>query len=241
MQNLVEGETHHLADDVEHRNGNYGPPPGPLAVIKGREHRGEGVQRGADVGDRDAGLGGLAGTSGDRARPTLGLHEQVVGTLVIERAPGAVPGDVDHDQSRMLLDESGRREPEPPESTRCQIADHNVGQFQESGKQRPVLRDAQVERDGFLAVVEPHEVRRQPAHRPVVMPCGVTTGRVLDLDHARSEVGEMPCAQRRGHRLLQGEDRDPVQRRVRGFHVNLGGRFCRCAATPSTTSGPPKP
>ena len=36
--------------------------------------------------------------------------------------------------------------------------------------------------------------------------------RALDLDHTRPEVGQLPCRERRRHRLLERHDGDPVER-----------------------------
>ena len=58
VQHLVEREPHHLRHHVEHRDRDDRAPAGPLAVVQGGEHAGVGVERRADVGDRDPGSAG---------------------------------------------------------------------------------------------------------------------------------------------------------------------------------------
>jgi hypothetical protein len=65
----------------------------------------------------------------------------------------------------------------------------------------------------------------RPVHDVVVIPGEVTALGVLHLDDALAEICEHACAHRRGHGLLQRDDGDSGQRRVRC--VTDGGRRVR--------------
>ena len=209
---VFEREAHHLGDDVEHRDRDHGAVPGALPVVQRGEHRGVGVERRADVGDGYTRLRGRPGQAGDRAGPALGLHEQVVGALVVQRSAGAVPGDVDDDQPRVPLGQVGRGEAEAAERARRQVADQHVGPAEQAGEHLGVGRFGQVELHRLLAVVQPDEVGGEAAHRAVVVPGGVPHPGVLHLDHPGAEVGEVARAQRGRDRLLERQHGDACER-----------------------------
>ena len=144
VQHGVQREAHHLRDHVEHRDRDHGAVPGALPVVQRGEHRGVGVERRADVGDGYPRLRGRPGQAGDRAGPALGLHEQVVGALVVQRSAGAVPGDVDDDQPGVPLGQVGRGEAEAAERARRQVADQHVGPAEQAGEHLGVGRFGQV-------------------------------------------------------------------------------------------------
>jgi hypothetical protein len=64
----------------------------------------------------------------------------------------------------------------------------------------------EIESERLLRSIQPHEVTRHPFDRGVVPAREVAAIRSLDLDHARAEVGKLPCRKRRGHGLLDRDD-----------------------------------
>jgi hypothetical protein len=216
VQHLVEREPHHLRHHVQHRDWYDRAPAGPFPFVQGGEHAGVGVQGCADVGDRYAGLGRLPRAPGDRAGSALGLHEQVIGALVVERTAPAVAGDVDHDQPRVARGEHLGREPETAERTGSEVADQDIGALEQGGEHVEVRRLGQVEGRGLLAVVQPHEMGGHAPDHAVVVPGRVAGSRLLDLDHPGAEVGQVPSAQRRSDGLLESQDGNAGQRRRAG-------------------------
>ena len=61
MDHLVQRETHHLGDHIEHRDGNQRALPGALTAVERGEDSGTGVERGPDIGNRNSGFGGAPG------------------------------------------------------------------------------------------------------------------------------------------------------------------------------------
>ncbi len=92
-----------------------------------------------------------------------------------------------------------------------EILDEHVGALEEARENRRRLRPLEIERHRLLRSIQPDEVAREPFHRRVVMACEVAFVRTLDLDDARAEVGELPRRERRGHRLLDGDNGDALQ------------------------------
>src|SRR6185312_4802531 len=72
-------------------------------------------------------------------------------------------------------------------------------------EQRLVLGLCEVERDRFLAAVEPDEMRAFAVHDVVVVAREVAFG-PLDLDDARAGVGQAAGALRRGDGLFDRDD-----------------------------------
>ena len=64
----------------------------------------------------------------------------------------------------------------------------------------------EVEGEGLLAPVAPHEVRGETAGGGVVAAREVAAVDPLDLDDAGAEVGELPGGERRGDGLFDGDD-----------------------------------
>ena len=85
-----------------------------------------------------------------------------------------------------------------------------------AAEHRAVAGLLEVELDALLAAVQPDEVAGLAVHGPVVAAGEVAGAGPLDLDHARAEVGELAGGERRGHRLLQGDDGEAAAARARG-------------------------
>jgi hypothetical protein len=74
-----------------------------------------------------AGLGRGVGGAGHRDHSGLGLHEHVVGLAVPSRAARSVPGDVDHEQSRVGGPQGLAVEAEPFDDPRRGVVQEDVG------------------------------------------------------------------------------------------------------------------
>src|SRR5690606_4171167 len=75
----------------------------------------------------------------------------------------------------------------------------------------PVLR-RQVESDGFLAPVQPGEMRGEPAaDGRVVLTREVAAVNAFHLDDLGAEVGEVSCRERNRHRLLESDDANAIE------------------------------
>ena len=69
----------------------------------------------------------------------------------------------------------------------------------------------QVERDAALAAIEPDEEAGLAVHEAVVVPREVALAWALHLDDIGAEVGQVPAADRRRHRVFEGDDADAFE------------------------------
>ena len=217
-------EAHPLAERLQHGDLERLSLAGPGPLVQRGEHPGVGVHPGRDVRDGDPGLGRVLGRTGDRDEPRFALDEQVVGLAVGVRPARAVPGDVARDEAGLSLDELGGRDPEAFGSRRREVLYDDVGACDQPLERVPALVGLQVERDALLAAVQPDEVARLPLHGRVVPAREVALPRPLDLDHPGAEVGQLARRERRGHRLLDGDDERALQRSGRAGRSGSGHR-----------------
>ncbi len=211
----VHGVAHPLDHRVEQADRQGGAAAGRRAGVDRGEHGGHRVHAGADVGHGDTRLGPVLLRSGDRTGAGLGLHQQVVGPLVGQRAALAVAGDVDRDDPREAFDELLGGESVAGGRARREVLHHDVGPGEQPLQRLGAARVAEVQRDRLLAPVEPDEVRGQFAeHRVVVVAGEVTAARVLHLDGAGAEVGEGTGGRRGGNSLLQPDHDEIPQREI---------------------------
>ena len=98
--------------------------------------------------------------------------------------------------------------------TGFEVLHQHIRLLQNTQNQLEILGILEVEHDRFFAPVEPDEVRTLAVDHAVVTASKVALG-PLDLDDPRPGIGESARAERRGDRLLQGEDQNPVK----GFHL----------------------
>ena len=209
---VVQGIAHPLAERLEHRHLDHRALAGALPHQERGEDARVGVHAGRDVRDGDAHLGGLVRGAGDRQHPRLGLHQQVVGLAVAVGAGRAVPRDLAHHEPRVRGPQLGRRQPEPPGGAGGEVLDEDVGLLEQPPQHDAGVGVLHVEGQRLLRPVQPHEVRREPPRRRVVAPREVAHPGPLDLDDAGPEVGELAGGERRRHRLLERQDRDPLER-----------------------------
>src|SRR3954470_1465183 len=88
-----------------------------------------------------------------------------------------------------------------------------------------------VERHALLRPIGPHEMRRQAAHSAIVRTGEVADAGALDLDYARTEIGQLARAERRGNRLLERNDGDAIERSHHAGPQKERGRPRMCSAT----------
>jgi hypothetical protein len=98
---------------------------------------------------------------------------------------------------------------EPVDRSGSEVLDDDVGFADERPQDLLRFRVLEVERDRFLAPVEPDEVGGEAMDRRVVGTGKIAAARALDLDHARAEVAEVARAERTGHCLLERQHGDP--------------------------------
>jgi hypothetical protein len=89
-----------------------------------------------------------------------------------------------------------------------QVLHQHVGTVQQLVHHASALGLLEVKGQRLLTAVEPHEVARLAMHGTVVTPGEVAALGTLDLDHPRTQVGELSGGVRRGPRLLQAHDGD---------------------------------
>jgi hypothetical protein len=115
-------------------------------------------------------------------------------------------------QPRVRAAQRAGGQAEPVGGAGREVLHEDVGAPQQPVQERDVVRILQVDLEGLLGPVEPHEVAGLPVHRLVVPPREVSGTRSLHLDHPGAEVGELPGGERRRHRLLDADDGDPFER-----------------------------
>ena len=88
-----------------------------------------------------------------------------------------------------------------------EVLHEHVG-FREHGReQRLVVGAREIEHHRFLAAVEPDEIGAL-SRRELIVIAREISFRPLDLDHARTGIGEPAGAHRRRHRLLERHDHE---------------------------------
>ena len=107
----------------------------------------------------------------------------------------------------MLGAQARDRKAEPGQRAGLEVLHEHVGARQQDAQQALVVVLGEVEHDRFLAAIEPHEIRALAVHH-VVIEAGEVAFRPLDLDDARTGIGQPAGAGRRRHRLLKRHDEE---------------------------------
>ncbi|MPM75445.1 hypothetical protein SDC9_122438 [bioreactor metagenome] len=198
-----------------------------------REDVGVCVHARSNIGHRDARLARRLGRAGDRQKTGLALNQQVIRLFVAVGAVGAVAADVADDEFRELRMQRLERQPHARRCAGCQVLHQHVGRGQQLHERIVRQRLLQVERKAFLAAVDPREVRRLAVHALVIATCKIARAGALHLDHARAQIGELACAERRGHRMFERHHGDAVKR---------ARTCCAClhCASPQNDRGSPR-
>ena len=108
----------------------------------------------------------------------------------------------------MPLPKDLHAEPEPPGRAWRQVLYKDVGLLDEPTQYLLSAFLLKVQRQRLFRAVKPDEVAGETFDRSVVATGKVPYLRALDLYHSGAKVGELPRGERRGDRLLQGDDRD---------------------------------
>ena len=103
--------------------------------------------------------------------------------------------------------------PEARRGAGCEVLHDDVGLLaHQRFEYRLRFRVLHIQREAFLRAVGPDEMRREAAHALVVAAREVAHAGPLDLDHPRAEIRKLPRGERRGDRVLEGDDGDAAQR-----------------------------
>src|SRR4029079_10217302 len=135
-----------------------------------------------------------------------------VGFLLGIGTAGTVAGNAAPHEARMALAQRLRAEAQPLGRTGREVLYENVGALHEPGEDLAGGGMLCVERHALLRAVGPDKVRRLSLDRAVGSSRGVGAAGTLDLDHARAELGELPCGERSGDHLLERDHGDPFER-----------------------------
>src|SRR6185437_5016966 len=136
----------------------------------------------------------------------LRLDQEIIGL-----APGigtalAVARDRAANQARVVLAQAADGKSKFGQRAWLEVLHKYVGLREHGLEKRLVLGLAEIEHDRLLAPVEPHEISAFTMHHVIVSARKVAL-RPLDLNDPRAGVSEPARALRRGHRLLDRNDK----------------------------------
>ena len=205
------GHAHEFGRRIEQRDMHSGAATGDSAQHQRLLDADQGVHAGADIAQRHADAAPLAGRAAHRDQPRLGLDQQIVGLHVPQAPVLAIAADVAGHQARVPRPQFGGAKAHAPRGAGSQVLDEHVGARDHALKQREIGRRLEVQRDRFLAAVDPDEVGGLAVDRAVVAACEIAFGS-LDLDDTRARVGQAAGAVGRGDRLLHRDDQQAFER-----------------------------
>ena len=104
-------------------------------------------------------------------------------------------------------------ESQPLGSAGREVLQEDVGLVDQASDDVAALLALEVDGQRFLAAVEPHEVRAGAMDDMVVATREIAAVDALDLDDACPEIGEVTGGKRCGDRLLDRDDRHPLERK----------------------------
>ncbi len=136
---------------------------------------------------------------------------------VVRRAR-RIARDVAGDQSGIARAQFGRAEAEPSGRARREVLDEDIGLRQHGLDHGAVVFLLEIDAAGFLAAVQPDEIRGLAFRIVVIAACEVAF-RAFELDDARAGIGELAGRGRHGHRLLQRHHQNSFER----VHRRSGG------------------
>lgn len=219
MHRVVQRMPHPLGQRLQHRHLHRAAAPRRATPHQRREDPRERVHRRRDVGRRDPRLHRLLGRPRHGHQPRLALHEHVVRAFAGVRPEGPVTRDVHGDQPRVGRAQRRRVQAEPRGGPLCEVLHEDVGVRDETAYDVQAARVLQVEGDGLLAAVAPHEVRGETGRRGVVAAREVTAVDPLDLDDPGPEIGELPGGEGGRDGLFDGDDGDALQGQGKRLHA----------------------
>src|SRR5262249_2523002 len=146
--------------------------------------------------------------AGEHLPPREPLHHVVVAAFGRPRPGHAVAGERAADDAWVDVPQLRAGQPEPLRLVTAEVGEHCVAGAHDVLEHRSRIRMAEVEGDAALAAVERLEEEGVLAllERGHVAADVAATGWILDLDHVRTEVGELQRRPRAGPELLDGDD-----------------------------------
>jgi hypothetical protein len=207
---------HPVGERVIEGHGHVPARPGLAASDQRLENALEGGHAGGNVAYGHTDAGHARFIAGDAGQTRLSLDQEVVGLEVAIRSLVAVTGDRAGDQRRAAAAQLVRRETETVDGPGREVLDEHVGALDHAAEEHPVVVAPKIERDRFLAAVEPDEIGALAVDVGVVA-AGEVALRALDLDHPCAGIGKAGGAIGRRHRLFQGDDE-------KSFEIGVHGR-----------------
>jgi len=206
---LVEGHLHPLTDT------------GPIPVRQGRQDRVRPEDPARRIGVEQRGPRDLAvGVAGDRGQRGGRLDVRPVGEPVAPWPVRPVPRHRQHDETGVHRRQGRPVEAEVPHHPSAVVLDEHVGGADEVEQHLAAVGHGEIDADVPLVAVHLGEVERAVVGlalevlrrpRPVQRPGRRTFG-PLDLDHIRTEVGEVAAAERSGPVLRDLDHPQPGER-----------------------------
>ncbi len=203
---------HPFGHGVEHRDGDFGTLAGAAAHEQRFENGLVSFESCGNIDDRDAHAGRRLRPAGDRGDARFGLDQEVVGLALRVRAAFAVAGDRAADEPRIVLAQPLEGKAELGERAGFEVLHEHIGLGDHGFEQRLVVRLGEIEHHRLLAAIEPDEMRALAVHDEVVA-AGEIALRPLDLDDARTGIGQPAGALRRRHGLFDGDDEEAFERK----------------------------
>ena len=183
----------------------------PCSAARPRQQRFQdrliGVHPGGDVDHGDADPRRRVRPAGDGGEARFRLDQQVIGLAPRIRAALAIARHRAGDQPGIVAAQTVEAEAEPRHRAGLEVLHEHVGLRQHRLEQGLVGGLHEIEHDGFLAAVEPHEIGAFAVDERVIAAREVAF-RTLDLDDAGARIGEPAGAHGRRHRLLQRHDEE---------------------------------
>ena len=214
---------------VEHGYGDLRALPRGAAPDECLQYRRMGRGARGDIDDRYAHPRRLRRPAGDRAKAGFGLDQQVVGLAARHRAILAEAADRAGYKPRIVLVKLLRRKAQSCQRAGLEVLDQHIGPLQQYRKRRLARFRGQIERDAFLAAVQPNEIARLAVGNRVVAAREIAFG-ALDLDDISAGIGQACGGKGSRHRLLDCDNLDAFQWKRRA-HQNDLGRPRTCSAT----------
>ena len=167
-----------------------------------------------DVANGYADPGAFLGRAIDGEETALGLDQQVVGLLVAIRSVFAIAGDGTGDELRISQAEGLAVQAETRGRSGREVLDEDVSFAGHRQQEIEIGLRPQIEADGFLAAVQPDEIRTLTVDECVVAASEVAFW-TLDLEDARTTVRQHAGGVGGGDGLLQRYDEQPFEIRHR--------------------------
>ena len=143
--------------------------------------------------------------------PLSACNQQIIGLATRIRPVRAKAGNGAIDQAGPFRAQVIDAQPQTPGGALRQVLHEHVRLRHKTAHQGHVIGIAQIQRDAFLALIEPREIGRHAIGRLVVAACEITLW-PLNLDHPRPGLGQTGGAERGGDGLFQRDDQYAIKR-----------------------------